>query len=462
MKKIMILMLSLAVLFSFAACDNSSNTPEPTPGPGESVTVSDEQAGLVIGRAVDSLVAQISKMLPSTDAIAVSGQTASYDDSMTLTVTKTVNPAGEGTPAETVKLTVSGIDTSVATATGTSDALAKKVTLNTFKYEWTGYTMKDGMVVDATATINGYFTGDITAKVFADKDGQHYTTSAQVATENIVLPKNSSGIEVTVDGQPATGSAIAYAWDQMVLKADGLNDLVAFSEYLKSVQDDAITSFTGYANRLIDATTANETIIALLNDAVNATDIGNEKLASFANDYAAGKATYTFSVSASDKVIAAVASPSGSDVRIRGAVNKPITVEFSAEEAPTDPTALLADSFTISGTFVADTYNGSDDYENPVEFTATLTGNFGKTADKANTISITLDGAKAKAINPGTVKLALDEGSEMSATIPVGPVYVAGADYSTDKSDVVLQSGSVELDYDVANTEWKATATASV
>ena len=319
--------------------------------------------------------------------------------------------------------------------------------------------MKSNMVTNATATINGYFTGDITAAVYTDKDGQHYTPSAALAATNIVLPKDASGIAVTVDGQDATNNAIGYAWDQMVAKkASGLK---AFSEYLDGVETSAVTDFTEYAKRVIDVTEANTTILDLIANALATDDFATVKLSSFKNTYGDATATYTFSVNATDVVIAEVPSNTTADiVRIRGVVNKPITVAFSAEEAPEDPATLVADSFTISGTFLADTYDTTEsDYINPVEFEGTFKGNFGKDA----TISITLDGTKVKTIALGTVTaFVLDNGSEMSATIPVGPVYVAGEDYADDKTDVVLQDGSVALSYDVDNSVWKATATATV
>ena len=464
MKKIMILMLSLAVLFSFTACDNSSTTPDDTEMGETSSTVYDSTVSAAITEARDALSTRIAAMLPANDVIAVKGQTASFDDSMTLTVTKELTKAGEFIPATSVTLTVYGIDSSASTATGTASSAAKTVTLNSFTYVYSGYTTNAGTIVDYTATINGYFTdGPITATVYTDEKGQHYTPSAEISAENIVLPASSAGISLVIDEQKVEGKSLSYAWDMLVKGMDNTDTFVSYKGFVGGIEKNAVKDFGSYASRLIDMTTGDDSVVALITEALGADKLSDVDLSSFTHEYADGTATYTFSVLDNDTVIAKAASDAATEVRIRGLVNKPITVKFSASEAPADPTALLADSFTIEGTFVADTYvaDSTNAYVNPVEFTATLAGNFGKTADKANTISIAINGTEANAVDLKSVTFALGNGSDISAEIPMGPEYVGGDNYAKDKTDVVLKDGSVALTYDAdADTPvWKATAT---
>ena len=459
MKKFLIALLSLAMLFSFAACDNSNDTPV-DPGTEDTPSVYDSVVSTAIQEAGTALASNIATMLPNGDVMAVAKQTASFDDGMALTVTREIQAAGEATPAKSITLTVNGIDTSSATATGTAKASPKTVTLNSFTYVYNSYVLNGGMNVEYTATINGYFTdGPITASVYTDEDGQHYEPAVQVAAANVVLPASSSAISLVIDDQEITGRSLGYAWDRLV---ENKGTLVSYKGFVEGIETDAVAEFTPYATRILNVASADSTIVSLINNAIAADSNPNSVgLATFTHGYADGTATYTFNVLTNDTVIAKVSTDAADAVRIRGKMNSPITVALSAEEAPAAGSASLpADTFTITGTFVADTYvaGSTNAYVNPVEFTATLVGNFGNNGEA--TIAVALDGTAANAITLGSVNaFTLDDGSEISATIPMGPEYVAGTDYAKDKTDVVLEGGSVALAYDVDTTAWKATAT---
>ena len=123
MKKFMILMLSLAVLFSFAACDNS--TPADTDdteqgGAGLSTQdisdVMDEVLGNLNGGIDASIKAFLGVAATNEELMppARAGYTVTVDaETYGITISKTVNPATpNGTyPAQVVTLAVKGVET---------------------------------------------------------------------------------------------------------------------------------------------------------------------------------------------------------------------------------------------------------------------------------------------------------------------------------------------------------------
>ena len=131
MKKFMILLLSLAVLFSFAACDNSSDTP------------ADEPATPTGPNAADRFVAtQLEDYLNEADLTFASGQIAQakaklVDDNgkYSLVYTFANVPAVGSTPANNVTFTITGEDISDEdTAQGETE-----VRLTTWTLAATGY-----------------------------------------------------------------------------------------------------------------------------------------------------------------------------------------------------------------------------------------------------------------------------------------------------------------------------------
>ena len=275
------------------------------------------------------------------------------------------------------------------------------------------------------------------------------------------VPSSSSGISLVIDDQPVTGRSLSYAWNQIIAANENVDldlGLTAFADFVDGVEAAAVTQFTPYAARIINFADTTS-IYALINSAVAAGNNPNSvNLASFTHTYADGTATYTFTVLRDDLVLAKIGTDADDAVQIKGKTNSPITVTFSAEEPGTNPTSLAADSFTISGTFVAETYD-TDAYTNPVEFTAALSGNFGKTGNDPNTVTVTIAGTSANAVKLNSQTPALDKNAKITATIPMGPVYVGGEDYATDKTDVVLEDGDVALSYN--GTAWTATATSA-
>ena len=174
MKKILIALLSLAMLFSFAACDNSSNTPDDTeePSGGEgTVTFSDENVKAAWTKVISSfqvnddatagfegaiqdlLGYRSSAYVDLLDSTAVgTGYTVEVsDDYATLTVTRAVSDASaEGVyPAQEAKLVANGI-----VKTRASESAPVDVVFNDFTYTAKTYaTIGDNVVaIDASVS----------------------------------------------------------------------------------------------------------------------------------------------------------------------------------------------------------------------------------------------------------------------------------------------------------------------
>ena len=123
MKKIMILMLSLAVLFSFAACDNSSNTPDTSEE--EQGTSVDYSKIVTMGATIKSDVADMFSVFTASKPIITGGEVADPTTSGTTTTSFSVvddktytsvsySKVVKGTTDvedESYTLTITGVDT---------------------------------------------------------------------------------------------------------------------------------------------------------------------------------------------------------------------------------------------------------------------------------------------------------------------------------------------------------------
>ena len=246
MKKIMILMLSLAVLFSFAACDNSSNTPEPTPEPGESTgtvpygtvkTIGSGISSLVdelftAGFAADSDIVETSGTVTSvSDATAPTGMTgaeAKYvvEDANTYTTVSYVVTYKGITPTEDASytLTIYGEDAEDYDANDTT----RVVNLSSYDLEFSTPDSNADEYTRIAGTVSGFVTG--TLDVTIDNAGK--VTALSVGSEELAvyLPETAAKVtgikygtlDVDADdllanvNEGADASASPYAYDKVV------------------------------------------------------------------------------------------------------------------------------------------------------------------------------------------------------------------------------------------------------
>lgn len=220
MKKILIALLAMAMLFSFAACDNSSNTPDEPDDP----TIVDPTTGAYVGEDVEGAVktlfsiatsgdevgfdskgfeASVKDLLGavdgSVDILATAAWSTDHDkyavevsaDYKTLTVTKAISAASaNGTyPEQEAAIEVRGFVTTDDAAGTVGDPI--KVRFNDFTYSYKTYmTNKAGEIVPVVGSIDGYFVNTLEATVVTDADGKATSYKVNVydsATFDIVL-----------------------------------------------------------------------------------------------------------------------------------------------------------------------------------------------------------------------------------------------------------------------------------
>ena len=454
MKKFMILMLSLAVLFSFAACDNSSNTPadtdEPTTGILDSVL---ESAFRDVVAAMENTTdkSDIVSLLNAGTALTVDSKNVVVSsDYTTLTITKELNPAGEALDAEVVTLVVTGINTSAESDNGTSSA-PYEITLDTFAYTYSGNVLKGGMYVPFSAIVNGYFAGSATADVVVDSQTKAATTYtvSNTSTLSVVLPQTSTGISLVVDGEDVTAKGVVFDYLNTNIGAG----YTTYAKYVKDNSEKYEKAIKGYVDQLVDADAATANILGKLNGwiASDPTTQGSATASAWKASYANGTATFTFTP-LDYVVISSAAATTKDNLEIGIAQGNPITITFSAEKAPgAAESSFNAATYTISGNFNARVSNGTAfPTTGGQAFTVNLAGDV-NTADGEN-LTIAFSGSEIKqAITlPTTVanlEFELGETSTASAVVEMGPVLVPETDAETEVTTVTLQTATVNVDY---------------
>ena len=151
MKKIMILLLSLAVLFSFAACDNSSSEPSGD----ETTPVGPNNADKFVADQLNTYFTDIATRLAKVYAASTAEDGAKVGtDEVSLTYTFVDTKAVGSTPATLVTVTVKGTDVSAD-----KDAAVRDVRLESYTMNAKGY--KD----EGTASVLSYDVVNLTGKL---------------------------------------------------------------------------------------------------------------------------------------------------------------------------------------------------------------------------------------------------------------------------------------------------------
>ena len=212
MKKIMILMLSLAVLFSFAACDNSSNTP--------SDTTDDDQPAITSGAALAAaessvVAAEFGKINTSFGADAKIWDTdklgAGYSVDLagnSITWTQAYDEAVVDLETTYTTITVSGADiTPVANVATQKVILLDSYTLefcqpissNALTSGFASGTVSGDMIGKVTITLaDGKVTG-VTVAVASTPEMTGLTGKIPTAVVSF-LPTDASDVELNYDG----------------------------------------------------------------------------------------------------------------------------------------------------------------------------------------------------------------------------------------------------------------------
>lgn len=450
MKKILIALLSLAMLFSFIACDNSnSNAPADE---GDQVTVVDSTILAAMEQVKTAMMTgdgSISKLLGvgETNALEVAGQTASATGAhyTTLEVSRTLAEAGEATAAKTVKLVANGIDTSVTSDDGLALGSAYDIAFNTYIYTYTGNVLNaQGENVPFTATVNGFFGDSVTATAYTDSTTKKLVYAVAAPSIAVILPQTSAGITLTIGGEDVT-DRIGYAFDQLLENTTATK----YADYVKAQDGTFGNSLDDYAIQLLDQTNTSGSLVSTIAGWLTAdpTTGGSPVLnTGWTHSYASGTATFKFSP-VNDLEISKKTSPDDGDVQIKVARNSEITVTFSTAETVSGN--FNPETYTISGDFIAYAYSADDSAYATTgqKFHVELAGDV-ETATGSDAMQIVLDGETGiKSID--LKDSTFEKAGSVSGTFAKGPNLVESArtEDQGGGNAAVLENGEVSIEY---------------
>ena len=459
MKKILIALLSLAMLFSFAACDNSNDTPANPETPADP-TVSDYLIGLAmtkVGNSMNAGAGSIRTLLTGDLLDPTNGKTVEFDvaNKTSITISDTIEPAGEAIPAETVKLEITGIETSAKNA---NSASGYDVALNEFTYTYSGSVTGSGNNVPFTATVKGYFADTANAKIKENSSTKAlgYTVT-EAATLTVVLPQSSQGITLVIDGKPVDN--IAFAFDSLnntAVTGGSVTVYKPYKAYESEMNSTFKTAVDGVVKQLIvvDSSSTNDSdLVSKLSGWVTSSPAaGSSKTASeWSAKYDETAKTVTFKLTASVNPIevSAPETPAKDDVKVALAAGKTMTVVFNV-----DTTAgIVAKSYAITGDFVAATYDSTWSAWSD-ELSVSISGDIDDAGDaSANKLSFTADGSDVRSITPtGSYVYEVASGSSVTSTIEYGPLLTSAADPDEVKIALaVLADKEVKREYTAVN-----------
>ena len=355
MKKFLVILLSLAVLFGFAACDNSSSTPDE--GQDSTVSVFNDKD---IANAVAYVFTETTGFEGGIEAAVKdllggpgdlyststwSGERDKYTvtvgtDYKTLKVEHAVSDASsEGTyPAEKATLEVTAFNTS---ADGTDGSTGKEYTaaFNTFTYGFESYmTNEAGNIVPVTGSVKGYFANTATAEITTDKDGvATYTVNA--GSLKLVLSENPADFVLTIGGETVPEGKV---FD--VIAKDDVGKDMTYATFMKGL-DTSKGYVDSYVKALLetDSTNKNSKLFATLAGVTTAEDI------SVSYDKNANGGSGSISITYTPSAAAAKLVTGTNSEVLELAKDATITIVIAGKDVASD-TSFVPATATISNT----------------------------------------------------------------------------------------------------------------
>ena len=420
MKKFIIAMLCVAVLFGFASCDNSSNSPADDQ---TSTGVSD----LVISKLAKDTSTDINTVLDSTSGVFVASKLTVTDGKLadgyalgdgykTLSYTKTEEAEGQK-PETGYTITLKGYASKSSNTT--------TVTLQEYEYKFTEADFgADGNYVTVSGTVSGYLTGTMT--VTTTGSGETLKLSGvTVADAKAIIPNDASNVSITYAEEPVSAADfVAYA------NGTGAATGSAIETYA-SWRETALTTARGEIEKVV------KTLLG-----VGVTD-GTKLVASFADgkftdganvpsgsyDAASKTATITWTNGTDGKATVVATDAKTATYSIYLMPGQSMTLAIKGELTGT---TLAAASYTLSGDFnvyakyAEDNAAGTEAYSKFASIKVTeIAGDMtGDVTVEAGTNKVTeIDSAAA--FEAPTAGVA-------SASMEVGPAFDADGTYTAE------------------------------
>ncbi len=343
MKKIMILMLSLAVLFSFAACDNSSTTPDDQQqGGSSSTTFTDGQIAdmateiaKLFNDASEGLVAKFGSAI-TTDGELNAGY-ACADPYTTMTYTYDVDE-GEGLEGDTtVSITLTAVDNTEEADKNTAREL--RLTRYTVDFSKSYQLYENGDYYDLKGSVSGAIVGTVDVTVGSSSVDEEITP----AIETVIMPDTAN---VTYNGTTVPSEKLVAAFTASSYTSGKYSTAAAYEEAaVKTAKKD----MNSYVEFLLDATKAKSgtSLVEVLNSII---DPAAELKGTLTNSYVEGTAEKKASAEIS------YTPAEGEDFSITGSSSMSadlvnVTIKLEAENKGVTTGTFVPKKFEIAGTF---------------------------------------------------------------------------------------------------------------
>ena len=357
MKKIMIALLAIAVLFGFAACDNSSSTPSDNEQSTELSAQVVESVAKAVGDIIKGTSSTISdgKGMATVFAADILESDNSFkegyscvDPYTTLTYTYTVDADSTLQDDSTVTITLTGRDKSAEATKATKRDIILEGYSITFSIDEMATTdlSNYGNYVTTAGVVSGDIVGSIAVTIAADGKVDSITPSVT----SIILPDT---VAVTYNGVDVDSESLIA---QIGLAKDDTTVYTAAS-YKTAKEKTEKTAIKGYIDALLlDATSAESSIFTNFLADVYKTDgtVSTAFSSEFAQPTGTGvaTATITYKDDAADSAVVAKDATSGETKALKIAKGTEFTLTLTSDSVAQTAGSFDATSYEISGTFL--------------------------------------------------------------------------------------------------------------
>ena len=431
MKKIMIALLAIAVLFGFAACDNTT-----TPSGDE------EQTGAVtsgmtkdvidmvmngsfenVTPAAGNLNARIGAMLgagtTAKDMVGNTGYTLEVSASapMTATISHQI-AAAEGTtyPAQTETLVINGMQV--------GETADKTFALNSFTYTYEGYTYdSSNSIVPVKVELDGWFGNTALVVTYAtDTVDTSKITSYKLpdsSSVSVAIGADSEAVSVIVDNV-AADSAVAF--DTISLSYGGYS----YKNYVATKSQAAQKAAKGYVD-LLTAEAVADVLTTWIDDGF--------ATGTWTTEYSpatGGSAKFTLTPASETAFV-------GSTANLKLDANDTLEITFAGSGTADASQSFDAKTFSIKGTFNAYTTGTTAETAFAKEITINVSGEFSN-ADSTHSLKIT----KNNSSNAVATVVATSSPNELTIKYTDGVVATMSADVKPELRDATLTTAPTD------------------
>ena len=420
MKKFMILLLSLAVLFSFAACDNSSDTPAnpDEPGTGLSDTLIETTGANIFNILTDDTDGLYAKfnadiMEDQSGTKVLKENYSAADPYTTITYTCETVPGSSALQGDTdVKYTLTGVDVTDAADRASSRAI--RLTRYTVDFS-TSVANGEGNYVDVSGSVSGAVVGTVAVTI-----GANGATAIVPAISDIIYPDTTS---VSYGDEPVDNAKLVAS----ITGSTTVSQWKTAAAYKTAKENDAKKLMNTYVEA-ITTSTGSDTLVARLTQFLGL-ESGVTKTYTDGTADTKASATISYTVPSGKYVIAGTAN---------SATITNVTIKFEAANVGATTGTFDPATFELSGTFSVFSDKTATTAEDDF---ATIT--LDKVTGTAAKTSTAISGSNGVIASLGDVALTFAKGSA-TGTATANVLTKVGPAVSNGE---LAALGNVTLDY---------------